>query len=348
MLPRALRIATLNCLNLALPARRFYAGVEPYTSDEYLAKTQWLAQMLDRLAADFVLVQEVFHAQALLDVVQQTAAGRAAYRLDVPLADDANDKPRLGLIWRAHWHPQIDVLTALPDGCAVMVPELGEQQTFSRPLLRARVPLADSGMTLTLLNVHLKSRRPDYADGESANDPDAEARAQLRALIKRGAEAAALRKLVVAEARASGGVGAQTVPRPLIVAGDFNDEANAVTTRIVADSSWRHDGYSAADRLLFNALDAERQPTPGRGRDVAYSIVHAGEPERIDHIFVSPEFVRARGRAIGYVAAVEHLTDHLIERRRVVGDGSMAAELQRIYSDHAAVCVTLAFDAAMS
>ena len=80
----ALRIATLNCLNLALPGRRFYDGVDPYTPDEYIAKTQWLATMLDRLAADFVLLQEVFHEQALSDVVRQSAGGARSWSLAVP------------------------------------------------------------------------------------------------------------------------------------------------------------------------------------------------------------------------------------------------------------------------
>ena len=100
-----LRIATLNCLNLALPGRRFYDGVEPYTPDEYIAKTQWLAAMLDRLAADVVLLQEVFHEQALSDVIRQSAGGARLWSLSAPLAGQENAKPRLGIVWRPPWHP---------------------------------------------------------------------------------------------------------------------------------------------------------------------------------------------------------------------------------------------------
>ena len=101
----ALRIATLNCLNLALPGRRFYDGVDPYTPDEYIAKTQWLATMLDRLAADFVLLQEVFHEQALSDVVRQSAGGARSWSLAAPLAGEGNVKPRLAIVWRQPWRP---------------------------------------------------------------------------------------------------------------------------------------------------------------------------------------------------------------------------------------------------
>ncbi len=326
---KLLRIATLNCLNLALPGRRFYAGVEPYSPDEYIAKTQWLAQMLDRLAADFVLVQEIFHEQALSDVVQQ-AGGARYWSLAVPLAGQDNDKPRLGLIWRQPWQPVLESICDFPTGSAVAIPEAGTHATFSRPLLRARVTLPEFGNSaLSLLNVHLKSRRPDFLDGEDRDEPICEARAQLRSLIRRGAEAAALRQIVI-EAT-------QMTRAPLVVAGDFNDEAVSVTTQIVADTSWKREDRPQRDFMLFNALDVEQRLSPGRGRDVAFTVLHGGEPERIDHVLVSEEFVPQSKHALGRVAAVEVFNDHLHERRRA----DAGVRLDRIYSDHAAVCVTL-------
>lgn len=327
---KSLRIATLNCLNLALPGRRFYNGVDPYSPDEYIAKTQWLAQMLDRLAADFVLVQEVFHEQALSDVVHQ-AGGARQWSLSVPLAAQDNDRPRVGLVWRQPWQPQLESIVDFPAGCAVAVPETGAHASFSRPVLRAHVELPMfGGAPLSLLNVHLKSRRPDHADGEDRDDLAAEARAQLRSLIRRGAEAAALRRIVVEVT--------QQTRAPLIVGGDFNDDAGAVTTQIVADTSWKREDRPQRDCMLFNALDVEQRLTPGRGRDVAYTMLHAGEPERIDHVLVSEEFVPQSKHAIGCVTAVEVLNDHLHERRRA----DAGVRLDRIYADHAAVCVTLA------
>jgi len=326
---KPLRIATLNCLNLAMPGRRFYAGVEPYSADEYIAKTQWLAAMLDRLAADFVLLQEVFHEQALSDVVRQSAGGARGWSLAAPLATSVNDRPRLGLVWRAPWQPKLESIAAFPAGCAVPLPEAQPHDEFSRPLLRAEVALPGfaGGATLTLLNVHLKSRRPDFAESEDRDDPAVQARAQLRSLVKRGAEAAALRRIVIEATQRS--------HAPLVVAGDLNDEASAVTTRIVADTSWKAEDRRRRDFMLFDALDVERRPSPGPAREVAFTFLHGGEPERIDHVLVSEEFVPQSKRAIGCVAAVEVLSDHLLERRRD------PARLERIYSDHATVCVTL-------
>jgi endonuclease/exonuclease/phosphatase family metal-dependent hydrolase len=333
------RLATLNCLNLALPNRPIYDGWPPYTADEYLAKTQWLATMLDRLAADFILLQEVFHEKALSDVVRQTVGQGRAWSFTVPFAGEDNRKPRLGLMWRTPWQPTVESIVDLPEGCAVPVPECAAHARFSRPLVQARVPMVTprGATTLTLINVHLKSRRPELAPGEDPADPASEARGQLRALLMRAAEAAAVRRLVV-EAT-------QGAPAPLIVAGDFNDEANAVTTQIVADTSWKGEHGAARAHRLCNALDVEEHMQLSRARDVAYTIVHGGAPERIDHVLVSEALVPGSAQALGRVAAVQVLNDHLSERRqgrwRTLQDG---LDLGRILSDHAAVCVSIVLD----
>jgi endonuclease/exonuclease/phosphatase family metal-dependent hydrolase len=322
---KPLRIATLNCLNLALPGRRFYGGVDPYTADEYIAKTQWLAAMLDRLAADVVLLQEVFHEQALADVVRQTVGGAHRWSLAAPLAPQDNDKPRLGIIWRQPWTLSWQSIAAFPPGAAVEVPEAGTHAAFARPLLRAEIPLAGSAATLTLVNVHLKSRRPDFVVGEDVDDPAIEARARLRSLIRRGAEAAALRRLLLAAA-----------PEILVVAGDFNDSIDAATTQIVAAPAGPPVRPGQGSLRLFDAFDVADSPPAGGAPARPFTQFDAGSAERIDHLLVSAAFVPgASPQVVGRVAAVEVLADHLYERRR--GSG-----LDRIYSDHAAVCMTLA------
>lgn len=326
----ALRIATLNCLNLALPGRRFYDGVDPYTPDEYIAKTQWLATMLDRLAADFVLLQEVFHEQALSDVVRQSAGGARSWSLAVPLADQGNVKPRLAIVWRQPWRPSLKSIAEFPPGCAVEVPETGTHAGFSRPLLRAEVPLPQFGGTmLTLFNVHLKSRRPEFADGDDPDDPQLAARAQLRSLIRRGAEAAALRAIVEQTA----GVSA------LVVGGDLNDDIGSVTTRMVADPPAGPAADGGARWQLVDAFEAARSPAAARpGQAAPFTSLDGDAAERIDHLLVSSHFVPGSTRSIGRVTTVEVLGDHLFERRRAAGGG---VPLERVYADHAALCVTI-------
>jgi endonuclease/exonuclease/phosphatase family metal-dependent hydrolase len=327
-----LRIATLNCLNLALPGRRFYSGIEPYRPDEYLAKTQWLAALIDRTAADFVFVQEIFHEKALRDVVNQSAGGPHAHALAVPLADDQNVKPRLGLIWRTPWQPRLETLADFPAGCAITVPECGDYARFSRPLLLARVPWGPDGSTLTLLNVHLKSRRPEFVAGEALGDQVVDARAQMRSLVMRAAEAAALRRLVI-DLTPPGAM--------LLLAGDFNDEPNAVTTQLVADTSWKADDNAPRKHALFNTLDVAPHASPARGRDVAFTVLHGGEPERIDHMFVSEAFVAGRQPQLARVVAVEIYNDHLAERQAYVHGLVAGPDPTRVHSDHAAVCTTV-------
>jgi endonuclease/exonuclease/phosphatase family metal-dependent hydrolase len=157
----------------------------------------------------------------------------------------------------------------------------------------------------------------------------------IRDRMMRGAEAAGVRHLVVEATRSA--------REALVVGGDFNDEANAVTTQIVADSSWRRDGRAPREYTLYNALDVEQRPAPVRSRDAAFTILHAGEPERIDHVLVSAHFAPHAGTAIGHVAAVEILADHLVERARVtrLGAAGDGIDLERIFSDHAAVCVSI-------
>ena len=326
-----LRIATLNCLNLALPRRRCYDGVEPYTPDEYIAKTQWLAAMLDRLAADVVLLQEVFHEQALSDVVRQTAGGARAWSLAAPLAGQDNARPRLGIVWRRSWQPSLESIAGFPPGCAVEVPEAGTHAGFSRPLLRADLPLRGLGSdaVLAIFNVHLKSRRPAFVAGEDPADPRLAARAQLRSLIRRGAEAAALRAILEKDAAGA----------PLVVAGDFNDDAGAVTTRMVAEPPHDPDGGLPSGLRLFDAGEVEQRPQPTwRAPPAAPTVLDGGRAERIDHVFVSTHFLPGSKEAIGRVAAVEVFGDHLLERHRPAQAGTA---LDRVYADHAAVCVTI-------
>jgi hypothetical protein len=214
----------------------------------------------------------------------------------------------------------------------VVVPERGDYARYSRPLLLATVPWGPDGAMLALLNVHLKSRRPEFVAGESVDDQAAEARAQLRSLVMRAAEAAALRRLVI-----------DLTPRGslLLVGGDFNDVPNAVTTLMVADTSWKDESRPPREHMLFDALDVAPHATPMRSRDVAFTILHGGEPERIDHMFVSEAFLAGRQPQLARVVAVEIYNDHLAERQAHAQGLVAGPDLGRINSDHAAVCTTV-------
>lgn len=304
-------LASANLLNLALPERPFYPNQEPYSAAQYQRKIAWLGQQFARLGADVLAVQEVWDEAALREAV--AASGLRYAQVLAPGAEQgALGTPCLGLVTRwgvEHWQRHVDF--APQD--AVVVPELGRIARFERPVLEARLR-GPQGQQLTLLVVHLKSKRPKFLIDEAGepledrDDPTLLARAQLRALVIRAAEAAALRRLVLERAR-----GRDT---PLAVVGDCNDAPQAVTTQIIMASQEVAYDKAARDTALFHAW--ELQTEPALRRDVAYSHVHQGWPELLDQIWLSEEFDARSRHALGDVKRVEVFNDHLHEGR----DGS--------------------------
>jgi endonuclease/exonuclease/phosphatase family metal-dependent hydrolase len=176
---------------------------------------------------------------------------------------------------------------ALPPGSRV-------PDRFTRPPLHAVVKVSPD-VTVDVVVVHLKSRRPDYRNGDTGDDPQLYALACLRSLVRRGTEAAALRVLMSELGRHR--------RRPRVLLGDFNDVADSVTTGIVLGV-----GTPMADRL-FDACQLQRRQD--HLRHVGFSSVHEGRYTTIDHILVSEEFNAALPNAIGEVVDVIYLNDHL-------------------------------------
>lgn len=324
-----LRIATLNCLNLASAGISFYPSTLPYSTAEYERKTGWLAALLDQMNADIVLLQEIFHEQALADVVQQMQGAGWAYC--APWADAQNTRPRLGLIWRAPLQPRLHSIASISPQCVVQIPELGAHQNFSRPLLQSSWDVPGWSAPLSMINVHLKSRRPAFLGTEDPLEPVVQARAQLRSLLIRATEAAALQQEIIHVRTQQHG--------PLIVAGDFNDAAQAITTRLATDPLWlwaeKGQARPAATRSsrLVNAWSLQKT--------MALSPVthlHGDQLECIDHIYFSEEFAAPEAHALPRVSAVQTFNEHLLQRPAAA---LMAeAEPLRLSSDHAGVCVS--------
>jgi endonuclease/exonuclease/phosphatase family metal-dependent hydrolase len=258
-----------------------------------------------------------------------------------PGADDAGGgpgaqgTPRVGLISRL----PIDELRSIADfgpGEAVAVPELGTHARFERPVLHA-VLHTRFLPRLHVLVVHLKSKRPKFLQDaagrptEDRDDPRVAARAMLRSLIMRGAEAQALRGIVIELLHRT--------PDPLVLVGDFNDAPASVTSQLVASTSAVAYDRGARDAALWHSWDV--QSDASIRRDVAYSHVHQGYPEMLDQIWVSEEFVAASRRAIGDVKRVEVFNDHLNEgRERIRSDHGFVRALLRVRGPQADVSST--------
>jgi predicted extracellular nuclease len=288
-----IRFATFNVLNLAPPGVKLYDNLVPFTPEEYEAKLAWTARQIDLLDADVIGFQEIFSQAVLKEALARTRGYRDAIHLGFdpdPTAERLT--PSVALVSRL---PIAEgaALPVFPPGVA-MPPGSRDPDHFTRAPLHAAVKVSPD-VTVDVVVVHLKSRRPDYRNGDTGDDPQLYALACLRSLVRRGTEAAALRVLMSELGR--------HCRRPRVVLGDFNDVADSVTTGIVLGI-----GTPTADRL-FDACQLQRRQD--HLRHVGFSSVHEGRYTTIDHILVSEEFNAALPGAIGEVIDVIYLNDHL-------------------------------------
>ncbi len=297
-----IRFATFNVCNLAPPGMKYYERMEPYTRDEYDAKTTWLAQQLDRMDADVIGFQEIFSQAALKDVLAKTRHYRDAHQVGFD-PDPRLERltPSVALVSRLPLAGAAQAFVDLPDGLHTTLPGSGRPVVrFTRPVLQARVMLTDKLMAHVFV-LHLKSKRPDYLQGEHEDDYRNHGIATLRSLVRRGTEALGVR-LLLAEALHGNRV-------PAVVMGDFNDVIGATTTQLVmGGGQYKRENY---DERLFDAYRIQRRAP--LGRDVAFTDIHHGQHETIDHILVSEEFNRDSRFAIGAVEEVLYFNDHVAQ-----------------------------------
>jgi predicted extracellular nuclease len=308
-----LTVATANVLNLANPGRMFYANQDPYSQAEFERKLDWLGGRIAALNADVLAVQEVWDEAALKGAVHRSGLRYSTIAVPGAENDDkrngAVNTPRVGVVTRLEVI-ELRSFEQFPNGMSVQVPELGEHNRFERPPLLATLRMKH-GQVLHMLTTHMKSKRPKYlqdAQGNLLEDRESDkvtARATLRSLIMRGAEAAALRAIVVDLLHRT--------REPLVMMGDFNDSPHSVTTQMIAATSEVAYDKAARDTALFNAYDCQGEMA--LKKDVAYSHIHQGSPEVLDQIFVSEEFTGRGKFALGDVRRVDYFNDHLQEGR---------------------------------
>lgn len=319
-----LAVASCNMLNLARKDRPFYANQAPYSANEYQRKVDWLGQQVARLNADVLAVQEIWDESALKDVVAHSKLRYAT--VSAPGAEQgAEGTPCVGLITRLDVE-NIQAISDFPAGMAVAIPEFGDKTRFERPILSAQCRTRQ-GQVLHIVVAHLKSKRPRFIPDENGhamedhNDPRIVARAHLRSLMTRAAEAAALRGVITDILHHRN--------EPLILMGDLNDGPHAVTTQMVAATADVAYNRQAMDTALFNAYNIQTGAT--LLRDVAYSHIHQGFAEVLDQIFVSEEFLPDSRFNLGDVRRVDYFNDHLNEgHNRTRSDHGFVRALLRL------------------
>jgi endonuclease/exonuclease/phosphatase family metal-dependent hydrolase len=328
-----LTVATFNMLNLAPAGMHFYPNTPPYSAQEYATKVAWIAGQLDTLNADVVLCQEVFSLTALQDCVAASQKLRGATVL-APHTDTPNQQgewlPRLAIISRLPLS-QVQSHSDLPLSAQLMLPDGSKHTQFSRPVLEALIDA--KGRLVRVFTVHLKSKRPDWLNGAHENDPHAHTQAQLQSLIKRAAEAAGVRELLINRL--------WHTSEPVVIMGDFNDTLQSPTTQLIAATRWKTQERSARDVMLYDAWDVSAHHDLSRNgplrRDVSYTHIHEGVAEVIDQCLVSEEFAPFSHHQTAYVQRVDIYNDHLNQRLRGVSSSKTAM------SDHGQVVLQLQF-----
>lgn len=330
MMQPEIRFATFNVCNLAPVGVQLYDNLAPLSLEAYEAKANWTARQIDMLDADVIGFQEIFSQAALRDVLSRTQryAGAVHAGFD-PDPNASRLTPNVALVSRLPLAAPPVEYAAFPAG---VTSDSGnpDADRFARAPLHVAVVLPN-GVVADVVVVHLKSRRPDYRNGDGATDPLQYAMANLRSLVWRGTEAVALRVLL--------GNLMKEQRRPCIVMGDFNDTADAVTTTIVmgngagweggeggdgregTESAAVGSGAPAGDALRGRMFDcAQIQRRQDQLRHMAYTTMHEGRYSTIDHVLVSDAFHPGSPRAIAEVVDVVYLNDHLADPRPETSD----------------------------
>lgn len=286
-----IRLATFNVRNLALPGMVCYPDLPPCTAAEYEAKIAWIADMIDRFHPDVVAFEEIFSAQAVADIVTCSRQLRNATPVFTEVQSlPSKPVPEVALVTRlpladipkTHCHFPENFRISLPGTDTVL-------DRFSRPVLEIPV-LLPNGRILDLYAVHFKSRRPDPVPGAGLADPLQHGLAMFRSLSRRAADALGVHTLIARFRQKTG--------TPVILLGDFNDTAQAVTTGIATGAQHESEQPLLSLYRLYNVLDVQSNPffIQGntryiRGMDTGY----------IDHIFVSDEFTETAGFSAGRI-----------------------------------------------
>jgi predicted extracellular nuclease len=313
-----IRFATFNVFNLAPAGAKLYDNLLPCTEDEFEAKVDWTARQIDLLDADVIGFQEIFSQSALKLALSRTRNYRNAFHVGFD-PDPAAERltPSVALVSRLPLAAPGVAHALFPAGIS-MPSGSRDADRFARPVVHAQV-IVSPDVSVDVVVVHLKSKRPDYRTGDAGEDPQLYALACLRSLIRRGTEAVALRVLLSNLARDN--------QRPRVVLGDFNDVADAVTTGIVLGA-----GAPLAERL-FDAYQLQRRQD--HLRHVGFSSLHDGHYTTIDHILVSEQFNAALPNAIGEVVDVVYLNDHLVlELPQASDHGQVLARIRLFDETH--------------
>ena len=346
---RQLRFGTLNLQNLQLPDKPMYHG-NTLSKRAYEAKVQWLGEMVRRMDVHFLTFQELWSPQCLHDVL-------AAAKLPEPMTVATDLKPpEVGTgisvalaatkdvhIARKRWildfPKEVQLRKRKPTGndndndidyeMSVKI------DRFSRPVLTARLEL-EGRPPIHVFGAHLKSKLAIRLDKQESRKgaikKHADTLGSALATIRRTAEATALRVMVRNQLE-------RDENEAVIVMGDLNDTTYSTTTAIISGQPKFRLFEKAGLRDNKTGLySVGLMQDLASFRDTAYTYVHNGERESLDHILVSQHLYDYSTRRSWAFRRMEVYNDHLDERLKHESQRTAAAKLLRsTLSDHAGI-----------
>lgn len=323
----SLSVATFNLYNLNLPGLPMYRDTEGWDGDQYERKVAWSARMLREVQPDVLGVQELWHADALVAVVEQAGLSEEYEVLAEPATGGrivcaAVVRKDLLVPGSVQW------ISTFPD--AMRLQSGGEDpQTpvvdvripgFSRPVLRCELrPRQDQPATVVYV-CHFKSkaptqiwREPWYNADRERYKPHTAALGAALSTIRRTAEATALRVLLTEEMKGT--------VTPVIVLGDLNDGLGSNTLNVLTEQPRYLVGGSrgGGDIALYSAQTLQQYRDT---RDVYYTHVFQDMRESLDHVLVSEQFYDHSYRRLWMFDGLAIYNDHLnVEDHKERGTG---------------------------
>lgn len=288
-------IATFNLYNLNRPGHRIYSDLDGWSDEQYAAKRDWTAGVLQRVNADAYGFQELWHGQALSDVFE--AAGLSAdYDLLIPENHEGQRIACAGavrkglLVGEPEWiedFPENFQLSANGDDPQTPRVEV-TLNAFSRPVLHYRIQPRQGSKPISVYVAHLKSKGPTavyreawYNDDRDYYKSHSTAIGAAVSTVRRTAEALALRMLLTDAYKGN--------DDPAIVLGDLNDGNGSNTLDIITAqpkflTSPLYKGGGDVALYSMGRLLSLRS-----FRDVYYTYIHQGLRESLDHVLVTQE-----------------------------------------------------------
>lgn len=340
-------VASFNVRNLVNQDVPYYSN-KGYDGPAYNRKLNWLAEQLFRMDSDIVCLQEVFHEEALNDLVtryhkllaERSNSERGArlkhydnvrFQPNLKTSED-NPYPGLAILSRRNMldYSSVQDISDNPISISDDDDLTYNLSMMSRPVQFALIDLG-KGVSGWVFNAHLKSKIPRFEKGDPAEKEEnglflERTAGVFRSLALRAGEALAFRREILNKM-----VGSE---HPTLVVGDFNDEIGAVTTEMIAgEAPWRR-LPSEVKKIFWDVelYSAARIHLRRSEHASLYTHIHNGHYGTIDHVLVSQEFYYRNRERLGEVHFVQcyndHLSDDSIDGAPSLGDASDHGQLK--------------------